>query len=94
MTMDFTRMPVPHGFPQHMPSGDMGRPENMMNPNMLQQEHFSQVEGLYTGGATSTDADYREIHSVLVDQGDRFGVSTVCFDDRQELLWMGNQGVY
>ena len=40
----------------------------------------------------ATDAEYKQIHSFMVDGGDRFGVSSLCFDT-QELLWMGNQGV-
>ena len=36
--------------------------------------------------------EYREMQSFMVDGGDRFGVSCLCFDT-QELLWMGNQGV-
>jgi hypothetical protein len=36
--------------------------------------------------------EYKQLHSLMVDGGDRFGVSCLCFDT-QELLWMGNQGV-
>lgn len=39
------------------------------------------------------DADYEVRSSVLVDGGDRFGVSAVTFDKFEELIWMGNAGV-
>lgn len=39
-----------------------------------------------------SDAEYLPMGFVLADGGDRFGVSTVCFDTHEELLWMGNQG--
>ena len=53
-------------------------------------------EGGYAGGEDQpipiVDGEYKQIHSFMVDGGDRFGVSSLCFDT-QELLWMGNQGV-
>uniref|UniRef100_T1JEQ0 PAN2-PAN3 deadenylation complex catalytic subunit PAN2 n=1 Tax=Strigamia maritima TaxID=126957 RepID=T1JEQ0_STRMM len=37
-------------------------------------------------------AEYNEVQTILVDGGLRFGVSTVCFDLQEDLVWMGNQG--
>lgn len=37
-------------------------------------------------------ADYEVRSTVLVDGGDRFGVSSVVFDKFEELIWMGNTG--
>ena len=43
-------------------------------------------------GAPELIQEYVESNKIIVDGGDRFGVSTLCYDS-QELLWMGNQGV-
>ncbi|CAH2096423.1 unnamed protein product [Euphydryas editha] len=38
------------------------------------------------------EAEYEVRSTVLVDGGDRFGVSASVFDKYEELIWMGNQG--
>ncbi|KAK4294090.1 hypothetical protein Pmani_033259 [Petrolisthes manimaculis] len=43
-------------------------------------------------GDYMTGGEFRESHSVLVDGGDRFGVSAVTVDPKEELVWMGNSG--
>ncbi|UYV77924.1 PAN2 [Cordylochernes scorpioides] len=36
--------------------------------------------------------EYANINNVLVDGGSHYGVSALCFDRQEELLWMGNRG--
>ena len=38
-------------------------------------------------------AEFQKVNSVLVDGGDRYGVSAVNFDLHEELIWVGNQAV-
>ncbi len=55
------------------------------------------LNGDEDGGLASNllphSSEFQKVHSVLVDGGDRFGVSTVTVDLQEELIWMGNQGV-
>ncbi|XP_071868052.1 PAN2-PAN3 deadenylation complex catalytic subunit PAN2 isoform X2 [Bombus fervidus] len=43
-------------------------------------------------GEEFAGAEFHETRTVLADGGDRFGVSTVIFDNVEELMWMGNEG--
>ncbi|XP_054716046.1 PAN2-PAN3 deadenylation complex catalytic subunit PAN2-like [Uloborus diversus] len=49
-----------------------------------------QLSGYCDGMALGQE--YSLLQSILVDGGTHFGVSTVSFDNFEELLWMGNQG--
>lgn len=84
-SMEFTGVPV--NFSDSPIPGPVMPVESSLigtqfSENMFQPEHNS-----------AGDVQYTETHSTLADGGHQFGVSTLCFDALQELLWMGNQGV-
>ncbi len=59
------------------------QPENV--EGYQQQEMYSE--------SPIPEGEFTEIHSVLVDGCNRFGVSATIFDGQEELLWVGNSGV-
>ena len=54
------------------------------NGNEHYQSNFTEFE---------TNGEYMAFGTVQADGGDRFGVSSICFDAHEELIWMGNEGV-
>lgn len=78
-------MPPPH-LPPHIGGAELGRGDGMP-----MQGHFpNQPQEMFPGGPELIQ-EYVETNKIIVDGGDRYGVSTLCYDS-QELLWMGNQG--
>lgn len=86
--MDFSGMP--QNFPpDHQIPGEARGPDGMMDPSIQQQYG----PDMYTPEEQHEAGEYSAVHSLQVDGGHSYGVSSVCFDSQQELLWMGNQGV-
>ncbi|XP_071966224.1 PAN2-PAN3 deadenylation complex catalytic subunit PAN2-like [Antedon mediterranea] len=65
-----------------------------------QQQYLATVDGTipveypgqeveYVNEPISTHGEYHEVHSVLGDSCEHYGISTVHFDMKEELLWMG-----
>ncbi|XP_041365358.1 PAN2-PAN3 deadenylation complex catalytic subunit Pan2-like isoform X2 [Gigantopelta aegis] len=88
--MDYSRMGGGHGnYPPGAMHGDMlqHQQHGMMGDGFAQQQqHMGHMYG--DGGGT----DFSQHASVLMDGGGHFGVSTLTFDTRQELVWVGNTG--
>lgn len=61
------------------------------NANLTPQ--LAMVGGPETTEMPGIDSEYMQTQCFLSDGGDRFGVCALAFDQNEELLWMGNQGV-
>ncbi|GAB0090123.1 PAN2-PAN3 deadenylation complex catalytic subunit PAN2 [Sergentomyia squamirostris] len=74
-------------------SGDtVSEANNIMTVPMFETSATEYSSGFRTFNVAQNDAEYLPIGFLQADGGDRFGVSTLCFDKNEELLWMGNQG--
>lgn len=40
------------------------------------------------------DTEYVQTQCVLADGAERFGIAAIAFDQHEELVWMGNEGVH
>lgn len=89
--MDFNQIPGNHYVGPSELQMDHSLASRLMDSNMMANHPY--VQQMFPGSEASSlpNEEYRQIHSFMVDGGDRFGVSSLCFDT-QELLWMGNQG--
>nr|CAD7411340.1 unnamed protein product [Timema cristinae] len=65
----------------------------------VEEEHYELPSDGFVVPATEhfgdsyPEAEFQQTHTILADGGDRFGVCALAFDQQEELLWMGNQGV-
>ncbi|ETN58054.1 ubiquitin specific protease 52 [Anopheles darlingi] len=85
--MDYVYMTAGGGDP-----GSRG-PEEIITLTMYDNDPTAVAVAEYSSfNIGSSEAEFMEHAMVLADGGDRFGVSTVCFDAQEELIWMGNQG--
>ncbi|XP_045536446.1 PAN2-PAN3 deadenylation complex catalytic subunit PAN2 [Papilio machaon] len=62
----------------------------LQSEHLLTEEYASDYSQQFL--VPTKEGEYEVRSSVLVDGGDRFGVSAVVFDKHEELIWMGNQG--
>ena len=60
--------------------------------NQTTNGHYSPSD-FHTFNMGEVEPEFLELGTVLADGGENFGVSTVRFDQHEELLWMGNEGV-
>ncbi|XP_055372396.1 PAN2-PAN3 deadenylation complex catalytic subunit PAN2 isoform X2 [Condylostylus longicornis] len=72
-----------------------GPPDNYISTNDVYDSanrtvNYSPAFRVFNIGPT--EAEYQELGGILADGGESYGVSTVQFDNYEELLWTGNQG--
>ncbi|XP_041478319.1 PAN2-PAN3 deadenylation complex catalytic subunit PAN2-like isoform X1 [Lytechinus variegatus] len=73
--------------PPMMVEGGYG-PEDHGGPPVVEDY----VNGSHSQLHMGNSGMYQELRSVMMDGGDRFGVSTIMADTQEELVWVGNQG--